>query len=317
MYSAREVTSVLGLSPARLRSYLRSGFVTPSRGERGELRFTFQDLVLLRKAEGLVADRVPSRRVHEALRRLQSHRPSTPLAGVSLRADGQDVVVDEGQSRWRLTDGQVLLDFDRPRAPAARQPHGGTIAPLALARGASEAKSERRRSAVPSEDGEAVGLDSGLAHPVANDQHDPAAALPARLTAQELYDRGCALEESQPELAREAYRRALALDPNYADAHVNLGRLLHEAGHPEAAQDHYRIALACRPEDSTAAFNLGVALEDLGRNPDAIEAYERALTADASNADAHYNVARLYEQAGKPEAAILHLRVYRQLTRKR
>jgi tetratricopeptide (TPR) repeat protein len=139
----------------------------------------------------------------------------------------------------------------------------------------------------------------------------------AQLSALELYDRGCAIEEASPGEARELYRRALVRDPDYADAHVNLGRLLHEANEVHAALLHYRSALKMRPNDPTASFNVGVALEDLGMGPDAIEAYEKAIACDPNSADAHYNVARLLEQAGKPEVAIRHLLIYRQLTRRK
>ena len=115
----------------------------------------------------------------------------------------------------------------------------------------------------------------------------------------------------------EEYERALAVDANHADAHVNLGRLLHEAGKPFDALAHYRAALTTRPKDGTAAFNLGVALEDLDRTGEAIAAYEQSIDIDSSNADAHYNVARLHEQSGNSESAIRHLLIYRQLTRKR
>jgi tetratricopeptide (TPR) repeat protein len=275
MYTAREVVTVLGLSPGRLRAYLRSGFVTPSRGDKGELRFSFQDLVLLRKAEGLVTQRIPPRRVHEALRRLRERLgEDVPLAGIPIAAEGRAIVVttDRG-TKWDPSSGQVVIDFDPPAdAPVAelRQPP---------------------RRPPPAADGER--------------------------TAQEHYDEACALEETKPDEAIEAYRRAIDRDPFHADAHINLGRLLHDRGDPFAALAHYRAAHAARPDDGVAAFNLGVALEDLDRDSEAIEAYEKAIALDAGNADAHYNVARLYEQTGRPEAAVRHLLVYRTLTRKR
>jgi tetratricopeptide (TPR) repeat protein len=134
------------------------------------------------------------------------------------------------------------------------------------------------------------------------------------LTAEEWYRWGCELEAAAPEEAAEAYRRALALDPRHADAHVNLGRLVHESGDAETAREHYGRALDCRPDDATAAFNLGVALEDLGRPQEALAAYENALALDPGNADAHYNAASLCERLGQPADALRHLKDYRLLT---
>jgi tetratricopeptide (TPR) repeat protein len=134
------------------------------------------------------------------------------------------------------------------------------------------------------------------------------------LTAEEWYRWGCELEAAAPDEAAEAYRRALALDPRHADAHVNLGRLMHESGDAEAAREHYHRALDCRPDDATAAFNLGVALEDLGRPREALAAYENALALDPGNADAHYNAASLCERLGQPADALRHLKDYRLLT---
>src|SRR5213595_1085452 len=104
------------------------------------------------------------------------------------------------------------------------------------------------------------------------------------------------------------------LDAHHADAHVNLGRLLHEQGMIEEAERHYRLALRENPDHATAAFNLGIALEDLNQPGDAIEAYRAALARDPRLADAHYNVARLYEKVGKKAAALRHLSIYRRLT---
>ena len=57
----------------------------------------------------------------------------------------------------------------------------------------------------------------------------------AAASAEEWFRRGCELEGTAPGEAAEAYRRALALDGRHADAHVNLGRLVHESGDPESA----------------------------------------------------------------------------------
>jgi tetratricopeptide (TPR) repeat protein len=130
---------------------------------------------------------------------------------------------------------------------------------------------------------------------------------------EEMYELACEIESSSAEQAREVYERLLQLDPDHVDAHVNLGRLLHEDGAPAAAEKHYRKALEIDPDHETAAFNLGVALEDLGRLRDAIEAYQRALELDPQNADAHFNLAGMYERRGEKAAALRHLKMYRRL----
>ena len=130
-----------------------------------------------------------------------------------------------------------------------------------------------------------------------------------QLSSDDWFDLGVDLEAVSPEDAPAAYIRALELDPQHSDAHVNIGRLLQEAGEFEGAEDHYHKALEAEPDNVLAAFNLGTLLEDLGRIQDAIEAYKRA----ASFADAHYNLSRLYELVGEHTEALKHLKTYRQL----
>jgi tetratricopeptide (TPR) repeat protein len=131
--------------------------------------------------------------------------------------------------------------------------------------------------------------------------------------ADDWYDMALELEAYAPVEARRAYERALELDPSHVDAHVNLGRLLHQAGHADDAETEYRRALALNAAYATAAFNLGTALEDLGRPVEAIQAYEQALDSDPGMADAHFNLSRLHEQQGDRLAALRHLRRYKQL----
>jgi tetratricopeptide (TPR) repeat protein len=131
------------------------------------------------------------------------------------------------------------------------------------------------------------------------------------------YDSGCRLETS----AIAAYERAVAGCPSFADAHNNLGRLLHDAGSLPAAESSYRLAICADASVALYWFNLGVVVEDQGRWAEAIAAYERALELDAGVADAHYNLARLLELAGRRAGddmmirrAVRHLLQYRALT---
>ncbi|MBI2963953.1 MAG: tetratricopeptide repeat protein [Deltaproteobacteria bacterium] len=274
-YTSREVAKLLGLSVGRLRGFVRSGFLSPERGSRGELRFSFPDLVLLRAAKELVESRVPQRRVRAALRQLRAELPKgRPLSALSISAEGGRVVVRDGRRRWNPESGQQLFSFDV--AEIAER-----VAPLA------ERNARRARDAAP------------------------------RLGAEEWFELGCELEASSPGEARDAYRRAVDLDPDHADAHTNLGRQLHEAGDLEAAEAHYRRALAARADDPTALFNLAVVLEDRGRAEEAMAVYQRLLAADPRYADAHYNLGRLYERMGREVAAVRHLRIYRRLLKGR
>jgi tetratricopeptide (TPR) repeat protein len=134
------------------------------------------------------------------------------------------------------------------------------------------------------------------------------------VSAADCYEVAVALEANDPDAAEAAYRQALAIDPDLADAHLNLGRLLHEAGDPAAAETHNREALAIDPGDALAAYNLGVALQDQQRPRDAAAAYEQALALDPTLADAHFNLSGVYEQLGEKAAAFRHLRTYRSLT---
>jgi tetratricopeptide (TPR) repeat protein len=270
-YSAKDVARLLDLSPSQVRSLVRDGLVEGKRGARGEYRFSFQDLVLLRVACELRGARVKPRRIRRALSALRGRLPvGRSLSALKIGAEGDRVVVHDGTKRWNPESGQLPFSFDV--GELARE-----AAPLARA----QARAARDRE----------------------------------LSAEDWYELGCDLEAPAPADAREAYARALALDPAHVEANVNLGRLLHEEGDAPGAEARYRVALRTRPEDATAAFNLGVALEDQGRFAEALDAYEQSLAADPRSADAHYNAAGLCERLGRREAALRHLRDYREITR--
>ena len=126
------------------------------------------------------------------------------------------------------------------------------------------------------------------------------------MTSDDWFDMAIDLEKASPADALDAYRRALALNGEHVDAHINMGRLLQEASELQEATRHYEEALRLDPDNLLAAFNLGTLYEETGQIRQAIQAYKMA----ASLADSHYNLFRLYEQLEQPANALLHLKAY-------
>ncbi|HEX7680192.1 MAG TPA: tetratricopeptide repeat protein [Thermoanaerobaculia bacterium] len=276
-YSVREVSAMLGLSAAQIRDWAARGFLTPERDEDGDLRFGFQDLVILRTAGELTAAKIPTRKIRRVLASVREQLPEgRSIAGVRIAADGERVVVRDGKAIWNPESGQSLFDFSIDEIAEIAE----KTKPIALA-AVREAK--------------------------AREEND--------LDADAWYELASDLELSDPAEARAAYEKAIALDPAHLDAHINLGRLLHEDGDAAAAEKHYRAALAVDPTHPLAAFNLGVALDDLGRLADAADAYRRAIELDPDNPDAHYNLAGILERQHDKAGAVRHLTRYRALTR--
>lgn len=276
-YSPKDVAKLLGLSEARVRSFVRAGLLQPRRGPRGEARLSFQDIVLLRTARGLLDARIPTRKLRQALERLRDRLPrGRSLAGLNIAAAGDEVVVRDGDTLWNAASGQAVFDFD----------FGFEVNDLA-------------RKVAP------------LTRRVARE----ARTRPERVTADDWYEMGCDLEAAaHAGEARDAYRRALELEPAHAEAHINLGRILHDAGEIDAASAHYRLALAARPEDRTARFNLAVAFEDRGALDEAARLYREVVRLHPDHADAHYNLAGVLERLQDAPGALRHLSAYRRLT---
>ncbi len=132
-------------------------------------------------------------------------------------------------------------------------------------------------------------------------------------SAAEWFALGCELELGDPDEARTAYERAIALDPAFVDARINLGRLLHEAGKLDEAEAHYRAAVGAAPNRALPWFNLGLVLWAEGQIDAAVRAFELVIDLEPTFADAHYNLSRLYESRGQKHAALRHLKQYKKL----
>lgn len=268
-YTTREVSELLGMPLATIRNLAKVARLSSRRSNRTYL-FSFEDMVLLRAAKGLLHSNISERQIYASLRRLRELLPKgQSLASVRIVAEGGDILVQDNTTAWNPVSGQFSFSF-------TIQEISGIVAPLL------------REAAGKSKSGD--------------------------LSSEGWYELALELELiSALEEARSAYETSLRKNPNNADAHVNLGRLLQLEGDLAAAAVHYRDALNIIDNHATAAFNLGTVLEEWGENEAAIEAYRQAIDTAPHLADAHLNLAQLYEQLGDRITAMRYLKKYQGL----
>lgn len=225
-YGVRDVERLLRLPQSTIRALVRAGFVTPTRGARNSLRFSFQDLVVLRTAQALAKARVPQRRIVRAM--------------VAMRRVAES--------------GQHALDFGGESAPTAMRvvtqdasagAHGWFEKAVAL-------EDEDIASAVRAY-GQALSADPNhldarinlgwLLHEVGMlkeaEKIYRTAPRPSSEDPLLLYNLGVLLEDlRRPREALAAYEAALRADPGMADANFNMALLYEKQGKAKEAIRH-------------------------------------------------------------------------------
>ena len=131
-------------------------------------------------------------------------------------------------------------------------------------------------------------------------------------TAEEWFEVGLACDGAPETLekAAEAYRRAVDLAPQWAEARINLGTTLYQLKRVEESKCIFASAAMLEPNNPLIQFNLGCVLEQLGDSDAAIEHLRRAVQLSPHLADAHLNLALAYERRGEKELARKHLSLY-------
>ena len=86
------------------------------------------------------------------------------------------------------------------------------------------------------------------------------------------------------------YQKAVKIDPDYAQAYYNLGKLFHDRNIFKDAVSCYKKALEKRPEYVEAGNNMGRALLAAGDLTGALSCYYNVLSHHPESADAHFNL---------------------------
>lgn len=233
-YSTSEVSDLLGLKPHQIRRCVRNALVTPDRGGRGEFRFGFQDVVLLRTVKQLLDSSVSSRRAARCLLKVRDRLPDAKsLSGVRVFAQGNAVMVSEESRVWEAETGQVRLDFhDEVRECRVAQLDSEALIVL------------REIDARDSDAWYNLGLDL--------EELEPARAPEAYERAIELNPRNAdayvnlgRLQQlrGDQESARRNYELALALNTDHQLALYNLGTIYDELDQLDRALEYYRRAI--------------------------------------------------------------------------
>jgi tetratricopeptide (TPR) repeat protein len=104
--------------------------------------------------------------------------------------------------------------------------------------------------------------------------------------------------------ALESYDRALALQPDYADALCNRGAALHELQRYDEALECCDRTIALQPGYEEAHANRGNTLKELRRFEEAVASCDRALALRPNYAEAHCNRANALRELNRLDEAL-------------
>jgi tetratricopeptide (TPR) repeat protein len=266
-YSTSEVSDLLGLKPHQIRRWVRHALIQPDRGRRGQFRFAFQDVVLLRTVKQLLDAEISSRRAVRVLRSVRDRLPARrTLASVRVYAEGKSVVIRDHDRVWDAESGQACLDFhaDARRGEVIEVTHEALIILAEIEAGDSD-------------DWYNLGLDlEPIDAARARDAYERSIDLNPRNA--DAYVNLGRLQQlaGDPSAAQQNYEIALGLVANHQLALYNMGTLYDERDDLERAVKFYRRAAAV-PD---AHYNLARICELMGDEVSArrhIRQYRRLL----------------------------------------
>ena len=112
------------------------------------------------------------------------------------------------------------------------------------------------------------------------------------------------LSQNIPDQAEAAYRKAIQLQSDPPEAHYNLANLLRETARLDTAAEHYRIAVRLRPEFVQSLNNLGGVLTSMGRLEEAAQVLNRANALLPNTPEILCNMGDLLKQDQSRQGAI-------------
>jgi tetratricopeptide (TPR) repeat protein len=263
------LAELLDVSPTLVRSWLKRGWLVPTRVEHKLPLLDYAEVTIARQLATLHRAGIGGTRLAQKLAQIERHFPDVerPLAELSIVADGSRLLVRRGEA---LVDaaGQRQLDFgaleQEEEAPA-------TISTAQTLAGRDQPPCEQL-VAWAEELEEALDLDG------AADMYR-SAMLSGGPTPEICFALAEVLYRlRQTGAARERYAMAVELDEDFVEARCNLGCLLAEEGEHELAVAALEGALARHGEYADAHYHLARIQGELGNQDKSFVHWERFLS---------------------------------------
>jgi len=287
LYSLPQTAAAFDLSPARLRYWIQSGFITPSERRGNRFYYRVGELLQIEAATRLL-EGIPFDTVR---RRLGGLRATLPTV-IDLRGNGA-VVLGDDAIRY---ESDVIDAGDECFTMADVWERVSECDPL-----------PDPRAAEAWENGESEAVTSAAPAVI-----DAMPTVPHKQpTAYQCFVEGCDAEATGDDArAEECYERALALETSFAAAHTNLGNVLFRRGDHDGARRQFEIALEYESDQPEARYNLANILDDRGDTELAIAELRQVVARAPEFADAHYNLGRLLARVGGLSQAKKHFLRY-------
>lgn len=266
LYTVAEVARLFGYKPARLRYWHRSGLLGPSARVAGRNYYTFQDLVGVRAAKGLLEQGVPLQQVRRSVESLREAFPKTtrPLSELRVLADGRTVLVQDDAGAFEPTTGQSVLDFRIDGLESE------VIALLHFDHDDRSRAYEHYLQGCHFDEDEET-------YEKAEQAYQKALSLDPTLSSALTNLGNLEYRRNQLDAAEQYYKRALECDSEQPEALYNLGFLHFERDEVDEAILLFREALQSDPSFADAHFNLAMALEERGERSEARPHWQQYL----------------------------------------
>jgi len=113
--------------------------------------------------------------------------------------------------------------------------------------------------------------------------------------------------------AIEAYKQAIRIDPDLADAYYNLGLAYDELGFYKDAIEAYKQTIHINPDYASPFYSLGRIYSLNGLYKDSIEAYKQAIRIDPDYANSHLGLGLTYLFIGDKNSALSEYKILKEL----